>query len=501
MRLELIEQFRRRAREAPDVLALRQAGSPTTPERRVTRGELVAWIDALAARLMADTRPGDVVLICSPNRPEFSATFLAALSVGLRAFPVAPELAEPELISAATRSGATAIIGEATALDVLRGHVRTSIQIDTVAQPPRATTPPDTTSNFLKNIRMEAGGLLLLSSGTTGQPKIVFRDAASLDAVSEAMAMAVGFRESDHVLACVPLCHSYGIEHGLLAPTWAGSAVHLTRGFDLRVALRELSGSGATIFPGVPFMFEMLAEHGGRNGAVFPWLRRAYSAGAPLPNAVAQAFRQHLGVTVSQLYGATEIGSVTYADPDLPGFDPASVGRAMKGVSIRILAPDARDASSPLPTGEQGHVAVSAESMLHSYLGDEQPPATIGGYFPTGDLGRLDELGNLTITGRIKLLIDVGGLKVNPLEVEQVLAEHPAVATCVVVPVRVSETVSRLKAIVTPRPDAPGPPEPASLRALARSRLAGYKVPRVFEVRDRLPTSATGKILRHLVEA
>jgi acyl-CoA synthetase (AMP-forming)/AMP-acid ligase II len=173
----------------------------------------------------------------------------------------------------------------------------------------------------------------------------------------------------------------------------------------------------------------------------------------------------------------------------------------MKSVSIRILTPDTRDVSQLLPTGEQGHVAVSAASMLRGYLGDEQSPATIDGYFPTGDLGRLDQHGNLTITGRIKLLIDVGGLKVNPLEVEQVLAEHPGVATCVVVPVRVSETVSRLKAIVTSRPGAPEPLEPATLRAFARSRLAGYKVPRVFEVRDRLPTSATGKILRHLVEA
>jgi acyl-CoA synthetase (AMP-forming)/AMP-acid ligase II len=370
--------------------------------------------------------------------------------------------------------------------------VRTAISMDDVAQLPRAISP---------DLSHEAGGLLLLSSGTTGRPKIVFRDAHSLDAVSEAMATAIGFREADHVLACVPLCHSYGIEHGLLAPTWAGSTVHLTRGFDLRVALRELASSGVTIFPGVPFMFEMLAEHGGRSGAKFPNLWRAYSAGGPLPRGVADAFRERFGMTVSQLYGATEIGSVTYSDPDLPGFDPASVGRAMKGVSVRILAPDALDANRPLPTGAQGHVAVSAASMLRGYLGDEQPPTTSDGYFPTGDLGRLDEFGNLTITGRIKLLIDVGGLKVNPLEVEQVLAEHPGVATCVVVPVRVSETVSRLKAIVTARPEVDVAPEPASLRAFARSRLAGYKVPRVFEVRDRLPMSATGKILRHLVEA
>src|SRR5205823_3505140 len=141
--------------------------------------------------------------------------------------------AEPELVAAATRSGAVAVVGEAAAVDVLRNGMRLSVQMDDVPALSCANAPDRS---------HDTGGLLLLSSGTTGQPKIVFRDARSLDAVSEAMATAIGFRDSDQVLACVPLCHSYGIEHGLLAPLWAGSTVHLSRGFDLRVALRELAG-------------------------------------------------------------------------------------------------------------------------------------------------------------------------------------------------------------------------------------------------------------------
>jgi acyl-CoA synthetase (AMP-forming)/AMP-acid ligase II len=493
MTLRLIEQFERRARRHPDAPAIRQVATSDSPARLVTRGELAAWTAAVASRLAEAVAPGGTVLICAPNQPEFTAAFLAALAAGLRAFPVSPDLAEPELIAAAQRSSAAAVIGTDASLAVLAPHVPRRIGIDEVPgiirNAPAAARAHDT------------GGLLLLSSGTTGRPKIVVRDARSLDAVSEAMAESIGFTESDHVLACVPLCHSYGIEHGLLAPTWAGSCVHLSRGFDLRVTLRELSGSGVSIFPGVPFMFEMLARHGGAPGG-FPALRRAYSAGGPLPRTVADAFSAATGVTLAQLYGATEIGSVTFADPALPGFDPASVGRPMRGVAVRILPPDAPDAASrpPLPPGEHGHVAVAAASMLSGYLGESASP-TVDGFFLTGDLGRLDAHGNLTITGRIKLLIDVGGLKVNPLEVEEVLAQHPGVASCVVVPVRVSETVSRLKAIVTPRPEFGAGPAAESLRRFARSRLTGYKVPRVFEVRADLPTSPTGKILRHLVEA
>lgn len=499
MRLRLIDQFEHRARQSPHAPAIRLVESPAAAPRVVSRGELAAWLRALSSHLAERLAPGGVVLICAPNQPEFTTAFLASLAAGLRAFPVSPDLAEPELLSAAERAGATAVIGAGPAISRLGTRMKVTVSLDNI---PRLT-PRDMTAR-----PHDTGGLLLLSSGTTGRPKIVFRDARSLDAVSDAMAGAIGFTESDRVLACVPLCHSYGIEHGLLAPLYAGSCVHLSRGFDLRVTLRELAESNISVLPGVPFMFEMLAQHGGLDGdagpdggGAFPALRRAYSAGGPLPRPVADAFKARFGLTLAQLYGATEIGSVTFADPDLPGFDPASVGRPMKGVRIRILPPDSSDLDHALPPGEEGQVAVAAESMLSGYLREAATP-TINGYFLTGDLGRLDAAGNLTITGRIKLLIDVGGRKVNPVEVEEVIAQHPGVASCVVVPVRASETVWRLKAIVTPRPAcSAAPPTPESLRQFARARLTGYKVPRMFEVRDSLPQTATGKILRHLVNA
>jgi acyl-CoA synthetase (AMP-forming)/AMP-acid ligase II len=157
-------------------------------------------------------------------------------------------------------------------------------------------------------------------------------------------------------------------------------------------------------------------------------------------------------------------------------------------------------AASTLPAGAVGAVAVGAPSRLRGYVGHPGAPAA-GGFFLTGDLGRLDARGNLTLTGRTKLLIDVGGRKVNPLEVEAVLAEHPRVGRCVVLPVRVSETVSRLKAIVVPRAGYDAGPTPDELRRYARERLVPYKVPRIIEVRPSLPTSPTGKVLRHLVAA
>lgn len=329
----------------------------------------------------------------------------------------------------------------------------------------------------------KGAAVLLQSSGTTGLPKIVRRDAASIDAVAAQMVEALGLIESDGVLSCVPLCHSYGLEHGLLAPMWAGATVHLADGFDLDLVRRELSNSAITVFPAVPSIYEMLSTlHDGG----FPTLRLAYSAGGPLPASVSQRMREQCGVTIGQLYGATEIGSVTFAHPADANFDRASVGRPMRRVELRI--------------DDDGQLLVRAASMMSGYV-DAESPLTSDGFLPTGDLARIDHHGNLHITGRLKLLIDVGGLKVNPLEVEQALAEHPDVATCVVVPMRLSETVSRLKAIVIPAHEH-SPPRLESLRDFARRRLSSHKIPRVFEVRDSLPCSPTGKVLRHkLVES
>ena len=194
------------------------------------------------------------------------------------------------------------------------------------------------------------------------------------------------------------------------------------------------------------------------------------------------------------MYGSTEVGSVTFGDPTQLTFNSASVGRPMLDVQILILDPDDPQARQPLAAGREGLVAIAAPSMLSQYV-DDSTDATVDGFFHTGDLGRVDASGNLIITGRIKLQIDVGGLKVNPLEVEQVLSQHPAVKECVVVPAPATCTVDRLKAIVTLR-GQPGGVAPEELRQFVRARLASYKVPRLFEVRESLPKSPGGKILR-----
>lgn len=419
---ELFERVRQHAERAPGRIAYHEVATG----RSITYAQLVERVEL--------HRDHDEFVLRTANRIEFPIAYLAQLTAGRTVFPLSIELADVEVANLQRQASAA----------------------------------------------RELGGMLLASSGTTGLPKIVRRDVPSLDAVSRNMVEAIGFTNEDHVLAAVPLTHSYGVEHGLLAPLWAGSTVHLVDGMDWPVMSRALAD--VTILPAVPSMFEMIASL--LDGSfTMPRLRTVYSAGGPLPRAVYDRFADRFGLRVGQVYGMTEIGSVTFNDPSREPFDPASVGRAMRDVSIRVI--------------EDDQIVVRAPSMLTDYISDRLD--LIDGHFPTGDLGRLDEHGRLTLTGRARLLIDTGGLKINPLEVESVIAQHPGVAECVVVPVKQSETVNRICAVVVAR-DNRTQPTIESIRAFAKERLAAYKVPRMVQFRDGLPKTATGKVQRHLVE-
>ena len=494
MAVAVLQRLIEHAEARGDAPALWEVGVCGGPGRWMSYRELADAVGSVAVAVDRGLPAGAAVILCLPNKTDCVVGFFAVLAADRTVFPVHPNLTDAELVTAAQRSRAGGIIGDERAVSALG-----SIGLIEVRVP--AEVAPVATHDAWPVFRGPGEGarLLLQSSGTTGQPKIVQRSGPSLDAVARNVAESTQLTPDDHILGLVPACHSYGVENVMLGPVYGGACVHLCRRMDSAVILDQLTKGGITVFPGVPSTFEMLAQVGEGSDSL-PSLRSAYSAGSNLPLPVFEAFERRFGVRVGQLYGMTEIGSVTFNDASAEGHDAMGVGAGMAGVRIRIVDPDTQDLESPLPAGLDGEVAVAAPSMLTGYLNDtdgkcETPPTMRNGFFLTGDRGHLDERGRLTITGRLKLIVDIGGLKVNLLEVEQVLGEHKAVGACLVNAVAVSETVSRLKAYVIPAsPDAP--PSPESLRAFMRARLAAHKVPRTFEIRDSLPRSATGKIRR-----
>jgi acyl-CoA synthetase (AMP-forming)/AMP-acid ligase II len=441
MTMNLLARISDHAARRPGAIAYRQV----VEQRDITYADLWQAARAFGEKLRDQFGEGATLLIKIPNSIDYPIAFLGALCARCAAFPVPDAITRPELNALVQQVGARALI----------------------------TSPAQAHGFESAGPPTNRRGLLLQSSGTTGLPKIAHRSPASLDAVSQNMVEAIDIKETDTLLATVPLCHSYGLEHGLLAPLFAGATVHLARGFDLQIVLRELTQNQITPFPAVPSMYEMLAQLADRHTR-FPLLRSAYSAGGPLPRPIADTMSARYGLHVAQVYGATEIGSIT--------FGHTGVGKPMRGVSVT--------------TTPENEVLVRAPSMFDGYVGDVK--GTFEGYFHTGDIGSLDDHNNLSITGRLKLLIDVGGLKVNPLEVEEVLNSHPAVASSVVVPMQLSQTISRVKAVVVLKPETHITAD--EIRQFARQRLTPHKVPRIIEFRPTLPRSATGKILRSLLE-
>ncbi len=480
MKTRLLERLLHHASTRPDAIAVREAG--VRGSRRTLTWRELRDASGLLARQLRDAHAAPVVLVSSANRAELLVTLLAGLWCDGWVIPISPALPAVQLRDLAERAGASLAIGGAAALDALAGCVPTRMPLELIDLQPRGV-PGDLGAPG------RDGSLLLLSSGTTSAPRLVRRRAEALDAMGQSCWRAIGVGANDVMLLAIPLHHSYGIDQGLLTAVLAGCRIELSDGFDLAQVRASLRDDGVTILPAVPFLFDVLA----RGATTAPSLRKAISAGGPLPISVFEEFRRSVGVAIGQIYGSTEFGSVTYSDPDDADFMPGTAGRPLSGVTIRILDPDTPSLEQPMPAGQQGQVAVSAPSMLCEYLGEPGAP-TRDGFFLTGDLGSLDAAGRLTLSGRTALLIDIAGHKVNPLEIEAALACHPRVAEVVVVPIPYSRTVGRMKAVIVAM--GPGELREDELRSFLRERLASYKIPRRFEFVTALPRSAAGKILR-----
>jgi len=254
-------------------------------------------------------------------------------------------------------------------------------------------------------------------------------------------------------------------------------------------ALELIERERCTVFPGVPFHYQLMAEAPG--SADLSSLRLCFSAGTALARETFDAFGEKFGVLVRQLYGSTETGFMSANMSEDPVATFASVGPGIGAVDLQILD----DEGAPLPAGEIGEVTVASPAMTAGYsdLPDVNAQAFAGGRFQTGDLGQLDADGRLTITGRKKLLIEVGGYKVDPIEVEDVVAAHPKVAEAVVVGVPGKGPGEEVvKAVVVPSAEIAD----RELIDFCRERLANYKVPQLVELREEIPKSPLGKILR-----
>jgi malonyl-CoA/methylmalonyl-CoA synthetase len=331
--------------------------------------------------------------------------------------------------------------------------------------------------NDLDGARSDDGALLIYTSGTTGRPKGAALSHGNLLSSASAVNLAWSWDSEDRLLLALPLFHVHGLGVGLNGSLCAGAEVALAAKFDpADVATR--AEDGATLFFGVPTMYQRLVQSG-QVERLRP-LRLLVSGSAPLPAELAEELARRTGQIPLERYGMTETVMLTSNPYDGPR-KPGTVGLPLPGVSVRL--------------SEAGEVEVRGPNVIGGYY--ERPEAdaeafTGDGWFRTGDIGEHDEDGYLRLVGRSKELIISGGYNVYPREVEEVLAGFPDVREVAVVGRPSERWGEEVTAVVV----ADEAIDSERLRAYAAERLAPYKVPKRVEFIDEIPRNAMGKVVR-----
>jgi len=349
--------------------------------------------------------------------------------------------------------------------------------------------------------RPEDVALLQYTGGTTGTPKGAILTHANLRAnAAQGQAWMPGLKDGEEtVYAVLPLFHAYGLTLCLTYSMSVGATLVLLPRFDLDLMFEAIRRRPPTFLPAVPPIYERLAEAARERGVDLTSIRYAISGAMALPPAVVEKWESVTGGLLVEGYGMTETSPVALGNPAAPTRRPGTVGIPFPSTRMRIVDPD--DPSHDLPIGVQGELLIKGPQVFAGYWNRPQETATAllrGGWVRTGDIAIADAAGFVRIVDRIKELIITGGFNVYPSEVEDVLREMPEIADVAVVGVRTPDgSGEEVVAAVVPAPGATVDPE--RVRAFARERLTGYKVPRRVDIVDELPRSLIGKVLRRRV--
>lgn len=337
---------------------------------------------------------------------------------------------------------------------------------------------------------------ILFTSGTTGQSKGVMYAHGQFLRVVSAWARRVGLTRGDRTLVIPPFFHAFGYRGGAIGSIIVGATIlpHLT--YDADEVLARVIRDKISVIPGPPTIFQGMLAHPRLAEFDRSSLRLGITGGAVIPAVLVERMRSELGFTgVCNGYGLTECGGygTMCSHDDSNEVIANTAGKPMPDVEIEMM--DA--AGQILPKGQTGEVVIRGYIVMKGYLDNpEATAATIdaNGWLHTGDIGRIDEAGNLHIEDRLKEMFIAGGFNCYPAEVERMLSRHPAIGQVAVIGVEDARLGEVGKAFVTLRADAHT--TEADIIAWARENMANYKVPRSVEIRDSLPTSAQGKILK-----
>ncbi|MFC8043387.1 AMP-binding protein [Nocardia sp. NPDC057353] len=522
----MLEAWQQHVRDRPDAPALHYF------DATLTFAELDAAAAALAAALHGrGLRAGERLAIYLQNDPQWLVALLAAWRLGAVPVAVNPMLRATELAHILTDSGARALICLDSLYEPVVAEVRAGTELRTVITThpldltPDATLPPALAAHVpaersfedavsWKAALREDGGrtpevvapegndiaVLTYTSGTTGRAKGAMNLHSAMVHSSTVYTRWWDLRpERDVLIGLAPVFHITGLVAGFGAHLISGAPLVLMHRFDAEQTLRAIDRRRGTFMIGASTAFIALSNHPALAGYDVSSLTKTPSGGAPVSRALVERVHAATGWTLRGAYGMTETTSPTHLGPidAEPPTDPESgalaVGVPVPGARVRIVdLGDGRD----LGPGQVGEIVVAGPMVVPGYwqLPEESARAVRDGWLHTGDLGKVTPEGWLFVVDRIKDLINAGGFKVVPRDVEDVLYQHPAVREAAVVGVPDEYRGETVRAFVSLVPGASATAD--ELIGFCRERMAAYKYPRSVVLLAELPKNASGKLLR-----
>ena len=481
-----------------DLFAASERQAIAAPGRPgITYAGLREQCAAVGRRLRgAGIGPDDRVAMVLPNGPAMASAF-ACMAPWCATAPLNPAYKAKEFDFYLDDLDAAALLVDAgstsSALDaatrrgipvlrIVESAAAGAFRLDGVAEADVARRP------------MSATALILHTSGTTSRPKMVPLSQANLAASARNIAATLRLTAEDRCLNVMPLFHIHGLMAPVLASLAAGAEVVCTPGFDALRFFGWLADARPTWYSAVPTMHQAILARAERNAAAVEGsaLRFIRSSSASLPPQVMAALEETFDAPVIEAYAMTEAAHQMCSNPLPPALrKPGCVGPAA-GPEVAIMD----DRGTPLTVGAEGEIVIRGANVTNGYINNPTANATAfhGDWFRTGDQGVMDDDGYVKVTGRLKEIINRGGEKIAPLEVDEVLLDHPAVqqaCTFAVPHDKLGEDVAAA-VVLAEGADASA----RDLRQFVAERLADFKTPRRIVFVDEIPKGPTGKIQR-----
>lgn len=484
-------------------------------QKKISYKELDELSDNLSGGLIGlGLEKGQRVAIFLFNRPEFVISYFGILKAGATIVPLNTMLKAEEVKYILEDAAVTAII---TSISFLEMAAELRLRVDCLKHIILlGHSHGHDTIDFYKLLKAKPGqsrigqitqddtAVIMYTSGTTGKPKGAMLTHYNLVSNAKSSVTAIKISKKDNFICVLPLFHSFAATVCMLLPIFSGAKMTIfVSPRPFKRVLRTIIKKKGTVFAGVPSIFNILKE------AKLPWLlttpfvsrfinplRMCISGAAALPVETLTQFQKKFRIPLIEGYGLTEASPVVSLNPLVGNRKPGSVGLPLPDVQVRNVDSNGKD----LAIGEVGELLVKGPNVMKGYLNQPQANAETlrDGWLYTGDLVKLDSEGYIYIVGRKKEMVNVRGFNVYPREIEDVLYQHPLVKEAAVIGIQDEHRGEVPKGFVVLKDGCASAPDKIERELLyyLRERLASYKIPRRIEIKDSLPKTSTGKILK-----